>query len=126
MKKLEIIIRPESLEDVKEILSNHGCTGMTVFSAMGCGIQKGDRSNEYKDNYTSLNLLPKIQVNAVIVADALEGVLKAIREKVSKCRVGDGKVFVYDVCDAMRIRTGERGIYAVASPKINNQQTIQP
>lgn len=116
MKKLEIIIRPESLEDVKEILSEHNCSGMTVLSAMGCGIQKGDRSNEYKDNYSGLNLLPKIQVNAVIIDDELDGILEDIRERVSKCRVGDGKVFVYEAFDAMRIRTGERGDRAVISP----------
>lgn len=116
MKKLEIIIRPESLEDVKDILSKHNCSGMTVLSAMGCGIQKGDRSNEYKENYSSLNLLPKIQVNAVVVDEVLESVLEDIRQNISKCRVGDGKVFVYDVHDAMRIRTGERGDKAVVSP----------
>lgn len=116
MKKLEIVIRPESLEEVKETLYNHNCTGMTVLMGMGCGIQKGDRSNEFKELTNNINLLPKIQVNAVITDDILEDLLGELREKISKCRVGDGKIFIYDVYDAMRIRTGERGERAIISP----------
>jgi len=108
MKKLEIIIRPDKLELVKEILDTCGCGGMTIMAVMGCGKQKGSIS-EIKGLNVNINLLPKIQVTAVIDDSILENTLLEINQKVSTGVVGDGKVFVYNVEDAMRIRTGERG-----------------
>ena len=113
MKKLEIIIRPDNLEDIKTILNNHGCGGMTIFSAMGCGNQKGEKGTEFKGVRLNINLIPKIQVNAVIEDSILEEVLINIKEKLSTGNVGDGKVFIYDISDVMRIRTGERGVKAI-------------
>lgn len=110
MKKLEIIIRPENLEDIKNIVNDHTVGGMTVASVMGCGQQRGDLHSEFKGlKVMNINLLPKIMVIAVLQDDKVEEVLGMIQEKISSGRVGDGKVFVYDVVDAMRIRTGERG-----------------
>ena len=113
MKKLEIIIKPEKLEVVKEILNNHGCGGMTVFSAMGCGNQKGNSNMEFKGLKLNMNLIPKVQVNAVISTDALEKVLNELSERISTGNMGDGKVFIYEVYDTLRIRTGERGSNAL-------------
>lgn len=113
MKKLEIIIRPENLEDIKNILKDYGCGGMTVLTAMGCGNQKGDKTLAFKGVTLNINLLPKIQVNAVIEDEILDDVLLQIKEKISTGSVGDGKVFIYDVYDVMRIRTGERGNKAI-------------
>ncbi len=111
MKKLEILIRPDKLELLKEILNSNGCNGMTILAVMGCGTQKGnsDESTEYKGLTVNINLLPKIQVMAVVQDELLEQVLADIHTKVSTGHVGDGKVFISEVSDAMRIRTGERG-----------------
>ena len=113
MKKLEIVIRPENLEDIKAILNEHWCGGMTILSAMGCGNQKGDKNTEFKGVKLDINLLPKIQINAVIEDEVLEELLTEIKEKISTGSVGDGKVFVYTLDDVMRIRTGERGSNAI-------------
>ena len=111
MKKLEIIVRPDKLEALKKVLDDHGCGGMTVVAVMGCGMQKGNVSDvtELKGMKVNINLLPKIQVNAVINDGNLEEILLDIKEKISTGNVGDGKVFIYEVLDAMRIRSGERG-----------------
>lgn len=108
MKKLEIIIRPDKLELLKEILNECGCNGMTIIAVMGCGTQKGNVT-EIKGMKVNINLLPKIMVNAVIQDEILEKVLEAIRDKIATGHVGDGKVFISTIDDAMRIRTGERG-----------------
>lgn len=114
MKKLEIIVKPESLEKVKDILNDHGCGGMTVLSVMGCGNQKGDMDGTYlKGGYFKINLLPKVQVIAYVTDEAVEEILIAIREKISTGHVGDGKVAVFEMSDLMRIRTGERGSNAI-------------
>lgn len=108
MKKVEIYIRPEKLDTLKEILTNHGCHGMSVFTVMGCGRQKGYVAEMALQEF-SINLLPKICVISVLEDDELNDVLTDIADVVSSSTVGDGKVFVYDVYEVMRIRTGERG-----------------
>ncbi len=107
MKKCEIIIKPDKLETMKEILEKHKCGGMTLASVMGYGNQKG-YVNEYKGLKVNINLLPKILVIAVVQDEVLEELLADIHEKIGTNTVGDGKVFVTEVIDAMRIRTGER------------------
>jgi len=112
MKKIEIIVRPEKLEAIKEIINSHSLGGMTLFTVMGCGAQKGE-SDVVQDfrgiKVHGLNLLPKIQINVVVNDDVVDDLLTTIHDKISSGRVGDGKVFVYDVVEAMRVRTGERG-----------------
>lgn len=112
MKKLEIIIRPEMLEKLKEILNIHNAGGMTVMSVMGCGNQKGDIS-EYKGMRLNMNLIPKIMAVVIVKDDVVNDILTEIHEKISSGKVGDGKVFVYDAQEVMRIRTGERGAEAI-------------
>lgn len=112
MKKLEIITRPDKLEILKEILDARGCTGMTIMSVMGCGKQRGSTS-ELKGMKLNINLLPKIQVTAVVADESVENVLIDIRERIATGHVGDGKVFISTIDDAMRIRTGERGNRAI-------------
>lgn len=110
MKKLEIIIRPERLETLKVILNEHAVGGMTVTSVMGCGNQKGASDVDFKGlKLLNMNLIPKVQANVIVDDDQLEDILTDVHEQISSGRVGDGKVFVYPVEDAMRIRTGERG-----------------
>lgn len=110
MKKLEIVIRPEKLETLKEILNQFKIGGMTVLSVMGCGNQKGDASSSLKGmKVSNINLIPKILCIVTVKDNDVEKILEAVYEKIPSGRVGDGKVFVEPVEDVMRIRTGERG-----------------
>lgn len=113
MKELVIIIRPEKLEKVKAILDAVNCGGMTISTVMGCGAQKGmteeNSVNTIKGLKTNINLLPKIRVEVVVPDKIVEDIITEIREKVATGHVGDGKIFIRDIEDAVRIRTGERG-----------------
>jgi nitrogen regulatory protein P-II 1 len=117
VKELVFIIRAEKLEVVKEILDEHGCGGMTVSTAMGCGTQRGftdeDMVREIKGYKIKINLLPKIKVEAVVEDDIVESILLDAKERIATGKVGDGKIFILPVEDAMRIRTGERGDSAI-------------
>ncbi len=108
MKKLEMIIRPEKLEDLKEVLDQIGVKGMTVSTVMGCGHQRGIKEI-YRGAELTINLLHKVKVESVISDDMVEEVIQKVRETVSTGNVGDGKIFIYNVEDAIRIRTGETG-----------------
>ena len=112
MKELVMIIRPEKLETVKSILDEYHCGGMTISSVMGCGTQKGSLEevvNEIKGLKTTINLLPKIRIEAVVADEQVEEIITQIRDKVATGHVGDGKIFIRNIEDAVRIRTGERG-----------------
>ena len=112
MKELVMIIRPEKLETVKSILDEYHCGGMTISSVMGCGTQKGSLEevvNEIKGLKTTINLLPKIRIEAVVADEQVEEIITHIRDKVATGHVGDGKIFIRNIEDAVRIRTGERG-----------------
>lgn len=112
MKKIEMIIRPEKLEDVKEILSERSLFGMTVTMASGCGHQKG-RKETYRGTEFSINLLPKVKVEVIVHDRDAAGLIDEITKKIRTGRVGDGKIFVYNVEQAVRIRTGESGDDAI-------------
>lgn len=108
MKKLEIIVKPEKLEDVKAILEESAVNGLNITNIMGYGNQKGIikiyRGAEYK-----VNLLPKIKVETVVTDEVAPALIDKIVEEVNTGNFGDGKIFVYDVEDVIRIRTGEHG-----------------
>ena len=112
MKKIEVITRPEKLVGLKEVLAGHNCQGMTVTSVMGCGRQKGYLPEM---NFTGddINLLPKIMAFVVVEDDQIEDFLADISTAVGTGKNGDGKVFVTEVLDVMRIRTNERGVDAI-------------
>lgn len=112
MKKLEIILRPEKLEELKEVMSNIGIKGMTVTTVLGCGNQKG-RTELYRGNIVNVNLIHKIKVETVIKDSMLDTLVAKVRESIATGNIGDGKIFVYDVEDAIRIRTGETGEEAI-------------
>lgn len=112
MKEMVLIIRPEMLEELKSILDEIHCGGMTISSVMGCGTQKGvveSGVNQIKGFKTTINLLPKIRVEVVVEDDSVENIITSVRERVATGRVGDGKIFIRNIEDAIRIRTGERG-----------------
>lgn len=118
MKELVIIIRPEKLEDIKQILDDINCGGMTLSTVMGCGTQKGMDAdvgvvNEIKGFKTTINLLPKIRIEVVVEDKYVEPIITAVREKCASDHVGDGKIFVRNIEDAVRIRTGEKGTKAL-------------
>ncbi|MCR5692308.1 MAG: P-II family nitrogen regulator [Eubacterium sp.] len=112
MKKIEIVTRPERLVGLKEVLASHNCQGMTVYSVMGCGRQKGYLPEM---NFTGddINLLPKIMAFVVVEDEMTEDILTDIAAVIGTGKNGDGKIFVMDVVDAVRIRTNERGFDAI-------------
>lgn len=113
MKKIEAIIRPEKLDDVRLALERSGYPGITITEVEGHGLQKGViqqwRGEEYR-----VDILPKIKVEIIVGNEAAETIIQAILESAYTGGVGDGKVFVYDVAEAVRIRTRERGQKALA------------
>ncbi|RCX17954.1 nitrogen regulatory protein P-II family [Anaerobacterium chartisolvens] len=112
MKKIEAIIRPAKLEDIKEALNKFNIHGLTISQVMGCGLQKG-RKEFYRGTEITLNLLPKIRVEIVVRDNQLEDIIKLFCDEAKTGEVGDGKIFVYNVEDVIRIRTGERGESAI-------------
>jgi len=112
VKKLSIVTRPNKLEEISEALNKYGIQGMTVTQVMGCGLQKG-RREVYRGTVYDIHLLPKIKIEIVVPDEWVEDLIAIIREKACTGEVGDGKIFVYNVENAIRIRTGEEGSAAI-------------
>ena len=112
MKKLEIIIKPEKLEDLKGVLDTEEVNGLNIINSMGYGNQKGIIKN-YRGAEYSVNLLPKIKVETVVADEVAPKLIDKIVDEINTGHFGDGKIFVYDVEDAIRIRTGEHGTKAL-------------
>jgi nitrogen regulatory protein P-II 1 len=108
MKLVEAIIKPFKLDEVREALSDAGVAGLTVSEAKGFGRQKG-HTEHYRGAEYQVDFLPKIKVEVVVSDDQLETVVAAILRAACTEKIGDGKIFVTPVQDAIRIRTGERG-----------------
>jgi nitrogen regulatory protein P-II 1 len=108
MKKIEAIIRPERLQAVQDALDELGVSGLTVSDVMGCGRQKG-YTEQYRGSRANISLLPKIKIESVVSSEVLEQTVDAITAAAYTGETGDGRLFVIDVADAVRIRTGERG-----------------
>jgi nitrogen regulatory protein P-II 1 len=112
MKKIEAIIKPFKLDEVKEALQEMGVQGMTVLEAKGYGRQKG-HTELYRGAEYVVDFLPKIKIEVVIADDQLDAALEAIQASARTGRIGDGKIFVTDIAEVVRIRTGETGAGAV-------------
>ena len=112
MKKVDIITRMEKLEELKEALNVIGIQGMTVSECYGCGLQKG-HTEVYRGREYTVNLVQNVKVETVVCEIPVNLVLETAQKVLQTGSVGDGKIFVYDVADAMRIRTGTRGERAV-------------
>ena len=108
MKKIEVIIRPEKLEAVRSALENVGYTGLMITEIEGHGKQKGVvqqwRGEKYK-----VDFLPKIKIEIVVKDDKVESIIKTIIDNAKTGEIGDGKIFIYSIDNAIRIRTGEKG-----------------
>jgi nitrogen regulatory protein P-II 1 len=112
MKKIEAIIKPFKLDEVKEALQDMGVQGMTVLEAKGYGRQKG-HTELYRGAEYVVDFLPKIKVEVVVEDSQLEPALEAITRAARTGRIGDGKIFVSEIAEVIRIRTGESGPAAV-------------
>ena len=112
MKKIEAIIRPNRLEEVKEALNAINISGITINQVMGCGRQKGF-TEVYRGTEVDINILPKIKIETIVPDDMAEQVIDAIVGAARIGEIGDGKIFISTVEDSIRIRTGERGVMAL-------------
>ena len=112
MKKLEIIIKPEKLEDLKGVLDTEEVNGLNIVNSMGYGNQKGIIKN-YRGAEYSVNLLPKIKVETVVADEVAPKLIDKIVDEINTGHFGDGKIFVYDVAQVVKVRTGEEGIEAL-------------
>ena len=112
MKKIEAIIKPFKLDDVKEALQELGLQGMTVLEAKGFGRQKG-QTELYRGAEYVVDFLPKIKIEVVVADDQLSRAVDAIQAAARTGRIGDGKIFVSEVIEVVRIRTGETGAAAI-------------
>jgi len=108
MKKIEAVIKPFKLDEVKEALQEIGIQGMTVTEAKGFGRQKG-HTELYRGAEYVVDFLPKIKIELVLADDQLETAIEAIQNAAKTGKIGDGKIFVSDISHAVRIRTGETG-----------------
>lgn len=113
IKKLEIVTRKSKFEELKLALNEIGIGGMTVYQVLGCGTQKGDKLY-YRGVPVELKLVQKIKIEIVVSEIPVEKVVKVAQEVLRTGEIGDGKIFIYDVADVIKIRTGERGKDALA------------
>jgi nitrogen regulatory protein P-II 1 len=108
MKKIEAIIQPFKLDEVKEALKNIGIDGMTIAEVRGHGRQKGHKE-VYRGQEYNVDLLPKTKIEVVVASDRSDEVVAALARAARTGKIGDGKVFVHEVTEAIRIRNGDRG-----------------
>jgi len=112
VKKIEAIIKPFKLDEVKEALSREGVAGMTISEVKGFGRQRG-HSELYRGAEYVVDFLPKVKIELLVDDERVAIISEAIRQAATTGRIGDGKIFIVDVDDAVRIRTGERGAAAL-------------
>ena len=112
MKKIEAVIKPFKLDEVKDELNNIGVMGLTVSEVKGYGRQKG-HTELYRGAEYAVDFLPKIKIELIVNDDIVDGVLDVIKKKAHTGRIGDGKIFVSSVEEIVRIRTGETGKNAI-------------
>ncbi len=112
MKKIECIIKPFKLDDVKNAITELGVTGMTVCEVRGFGRQKG-HTELYRGAEYQVDFLPKIKIDLVVADDLVERLLEVVKREAYTGKIGDGKIFVSEITQSMRIRTGELGADAL-------------
>jgi nitrogen regulatory protein PII len=112
MKKIEAVIKPFKLDEVREALSDIGVTGLTVTEVKGFGLQKG-HTELYRGAEYVVDFLPKVKIEAAIKPELLERVIEAIEKAANTGKIGDGKIFVFPLEQVIRIRTGETGVEAL-------------
>lgn len=110
--KVDIITRPSKAEELKEALNEIGITGMTFSNVLGCGLQKG-KTEYYRGNPYSIDLLPKIRIETVVCEVPVDKVIATAQKVLRTGEIGDGKIFVYSVENVIKVRTGEEGVKAL-------------
>lgn len=110
--KIDIITRPSKLEELKDALNAIGVLGMTVSQVYGCGLQKGHKE-VYRGREYDISLVPKIKIETVVCEIPVDKVIETAQKVLRTGKFGDGKIFVYELNDAVRIRTGQRGAEAI-------------
>jgi len=112
MKKIEAVVQPFKMEEVKEALKNIGIDGMTISEVRGHGRQKGHKE-VYRGQEYNVDLLPKVKFELIVPDVRLEEVIECVTNAARSGKIGDGKIFVYDVAETIRIRNGDRGDSAI-------------
>ena len=112
MKRIEAIIQPYKLEEVRAALAGIGIDGMTITEVRGHGRQKG-HTEAYRGHEYKIDLLPKVKLELVVPAERADDVVEALSAAARSGKIGDGKIFVFDVAEAIRIRNGDRGAAAL-------------
>ncbi len=112
MKKIEAIIKPFKLDDVKEALNDVGIRGMTISEVKGYGRQKGHKE-VYRGAEYIVDFIPKIKIEVVVESESADQVVEKIRESANTGKIGDGKIFVFSLEEVVRVRTGETGKDAI-------------
>ena len=112
VSKIEVITGMSKFSSLKSALSKAGVGGMTVMQVLGCGIEKGTREYEVEEGY-EMQLLPKQQINIVVETEKVPKILEIIKQELYTGHIGDGKIFVYKLDNAIRVRTGDEGVDAL-------------
>ncbi|TCL00032.1 nitrogen regulatory protein P-II family [Natranaerovirga hydrolytica] len=110
--KIDIITRPSQFEELKNELNKIGITGLTVSHVLGCGLQKG-KTEYYRGNPYSIDLLPKVKMEIVVSEVPVEEVVRVAKEVLGTGEIGDGKIFIYPIQNVIKVRTGEEGVDAL-------------
>ena len=112
MTKIECVLRPNVIFEVRNVLGKLGIKGMTVTEVIGCGLQKGHTRDDWNTEF-NINLLPKTKIEMVVPDSMVDEVTRAIIEVSRTGEIGDGKIFTYPIGNAIRVRTGETGEKAI-------------
>lgn len=112
LARIEIITGMSKFNGLKSALSMAGVRGMTVTQVLGCGIEKGTREYQVDENY-EMELLPKQQIAIVVEKDKVDSIVKLIKQELYTGHIGDGKIFIYDITNVIRVRTGDEGTDAL-------------
>lgn len=112
LSRIEIITGMSKFSNLKSALSKVGVRGMTVMQVLGCGIQKGTREYAVDEN-DEMELLPKQQISIVVESERVPEIVEVIKQELYTGHIGDGKIFVYDITNVIRVRTGDEGIDAL-------------
>lgn len=112
LSKIEIIIGMSKLTGLKSVLSKAGVRGMTVTQVLGCGVEKGTKEYEVDENY-EMELLPKQQISIVVEKEKADEIIELVKQELYTGHIGDGKIFVYDIANVIRVRTGDEGAEAL-------------
>lgn len=112
LSRIEVIIGMSKLSGLKSALSKAGVRGMTLTQVLGCGVEKGTKEYEVDENY-EMELLPKQQISIVVESSRVPEIIELIKQELYTGHIGDGKIFVYDITNVVRVRTGDEGVDAL-------------